>query len=93
MNKSDLIAALAKETDLPHRKSEEIVNLFFDTIAGTLLQGDRIEIRGFGSLMVKQYEGYVGRNPKTGEKIEVDEKYLPCFRPGKGLRKHIEDVK
>lgn len=83
MNKSDLIAALAKETDLPRRKSGKIVNLFFDTIAKTLFQGDRIEIRGFGSLMVKQYKGYVGRNPKAGKKIEVDEKHPPCFRTGK----------
>lgn len=71
MNKSDLIAALAKERDLPHRKSEKIVNLFFDTIAKTLFQGDRIEIRGFGSLMVKQYNGYAGRNPKAGEQYRT----------------------
>jgi integration host factor subunit beta len=74
MNKSDLIVALAKEADLPLRKSEEIVNLVFDTMSTALIDGDRIEIRGFGSFMVKEYKGYTGRNPKTGDKIAVYEK-------------------
>ena len=66
MNKSDLIVALAKDADLPLRKSEEIVNLVFDTMSNALIQGNRIEIRGFGSFMVKEYKGYTGRNPKDG---------------------------
>lgn len=86
MNKSDLITALAKEADLPVRKSEEIVNLVFDTMAQALVDGDRIEIRGFGSFMVKQYKRYTGRNPKTGQKIKVDRKNLPFFKTGKELR-------
>jgi integration host factor subunit beta len=90
MNKSSLIAALAKEADLPLRKSEEIVNLVFDTMGNALIAGDRIEIRGFGSFMVKQYEGYTGRNPKTGEKIEVEEKNLPFFKTGKELRDRVD---
>jgi integration host factor subunit beta len=90
MNKSDLIAALARETDLPLRKSEEIVNLVFDTMSQALIDGDRIEIRGFGSFMVKEYKGYTGRNPKTGEKITVEAKRLPFFKTGKDLREKTD---
>ena len=90
MNKSDLIVALAKESDLPLRKSEEIVNTVFDTMTSALIDGDRIEIRGFGSFMVKQYKGYVGRNPKTGEKIMVGGKNLPFFKTGKELREKVD---
>lgn len=92
MNKSGLISALANEADLPLRKSEEIVNLVFDTMAAALVQGDRIEIRGFGSFMVKQYKGYTGRNPKTGQKIEVEEKNLPFFKTGKELRDKVDET-
>lgn len=86
MNKSDLVELLAKERELPLRKAEEIVNLFFETMTKALVQGDRIEIRGFGSFMVKRYRGYIGRNPKTGDKIEVKDKLLPVFKTGKELR-------
>ncbi|MDQ7784457.1 MAG: HU family DNA-binding protein [Desulfomonilaceae bacterium] len=92
MNKSGLIAALAKEADLPLRKSEEIVNLVFDTMGKTLIAGDRIEIRGFGSFMVKQYKGYTGRNPKTGEQITVEDKNLPFFKTGKELRDKVDQA-
>lgn len=89
MNKSDLVKALAKEMDLPMRKSEEIVDMVFRTMTTALIDGHRIEIRGFGSFVVKDYEGYVGRNPKTGDKITVDSKYLPFFKTGKELRERI----
>ena len=74
------------------RKSEEIVNLVFDTMGKALISGDRIEIRGFGSFMVKQYLGYTGRNPKTGEKITVEEKNLPFFKTGKELRDKVDQA-
>lgn len=90
MNKSDLIVALAKEADLPLRKAEEIVNLIFETMSQALIDGDRIEIRGFGSFMVKEYKGYTGRNPKTGDRIAVDEKKLPFFKTGKELRERVD---
>jgi len=90
MNKSDLIVALAKEADLPLRKAEEIVNLIFETMSQALIDGDRIEIRGFGSFMVKEYKGYTGRNPKTGQKIAVTEKKLPFFKTGKELREKVD---
>ena len=90
MNKSDLIKALAKELDLPVRKSEEIVDKFFETMTKTLIWDERIEIRGFGSFVVKDYGGYTGRNPKTGEKIPVKGKRLPFFKAGKELRERID---
>ncbi|MEW6533628.1 MAG: HU family DNA-binding protein [Thermodesulfobacteriota bacterium] len=89
MNKSDLVKMLAKEMDLPMRKAEEIVDMVFKTMSTALVSGSRIEIRGFGSFVVKKYEGYTGRNPKTGEKIEVRTKYLPFFKTGKELREKL----
>ncbi len=89
MNKSELSSVLAKELDLPLRKSEEIVDVVFDTMFDSLADNDRIEIRGFGSFEVRQYDGYTGRNPKTGEKIAVDGKRLPFFKAGKELRENV----
>ncbi len=91
MNKSDLVKSLAKEMDLPMRKAEEIVDMVFKTMTTALVAGNRIEIRGFGSFVVKRYEGYTGRNPKTGEKITVRTKHLPFFKTGKELRENIND--
>jgi integration host factor subunit beta len=90
MNKSDLIVILAKESDLPLRKSEEIVNSIFDTMSEALIDGNRIEIRGFGSFMVKEYRGYTGRNPKTGDRISILGKKLPFFKSGKELRENVD---
>jgi integration host factor subunit beta len=90
MNKSDLVVALAKEADLPSRKSEEIVNLFFEAMSRTLDKSERIEVRGFGSFEVREYEDYTGRNPRTGEKIAVRGKNLPFFKVGKELRKKVD---
>lgn len=90
MNKSDLIVAVSKEADLTQRKSEEIINLVFETMSRALINGDRVEIRGFGSFMVKEYKGYTGRNPKTGAKIEVKDKRLPFFKTGKELRDRVD---
>jgi integration host factor subunit beta len=91
MNKSDLVVALATGTDLPLRKSEEIVNLIFETMSRVLVNGDRIEIRGFGSFEVREYRDYTGRNPKTGEKIAVGKKKLPFFKVGRELREKVAD--
>jgi integration host factor subunit beta len=91
MNKSDLVKSLAKEMNLPMRKAEEIVDTVFGTMAAALEAGDRIEVRGFGSFVVKHYEGYTGRNPKTGELITVPGKRLPFFKTGKELREKINE--
>lgn len=89
MNKSELVEALASERDLTYKKAEEIVNIIFDTMADTLAEGGRIEIRGFGSFVVKDYKAYMGRNPKTGEVIQVHPKKLPFFKVGKELRERV----
>ena len=91
MNKSELVEALAGERDLTYKKSEEIVNIIFDSMAETLAQGGRIEIRGFGSFVVKDYKSYMGRNPKTGEIIQVKPKKLPFFKVGKELRERVNE--
>ena len=90
MNKSDLIEAVSRRANLPIRKAEEITNLFFDTMAEALVDGGRIEVRGFGSFMVKEYEPYTGRNPKTGEKIAATGKRLPFFKTSKELKEKAD---
>jgi integration host factor subunit beta len=89
MNKSELVEALANESGITYKKAEEIVNLIFDSMAETLSKGGRIEIRGFGSFVVKDYRSYMGRNPKTGEVISVSPKRLPFFKVGKELRERV----
>lgn len=91
MNKSELVESLANSKALTYKKSEEIVNLIFDSMAETLSSGGRIEIRGFGSFVVKDYKAYTGRNPKTGEVIEVKPKRLPFFKVGKELREKVNN--
>jgi integration host factor subunit beta len=90
MNKSDLTKTLSKELDLPLRKAEEIVDMLFETMSNALIEGDRIEIRGLGSFTVKEYKGYTGRNPKTGEAVAVNPKKLPFFKAGKELAEGLK---
>ena len=90
MNRSDLVEVLSKETGLTNRKAEEIVNRVFNGMANALAKGDRVEIRGFGSFKVKQYDGYTGHNPKTGEIVKVEPKKLPFFKCGKELRERVD---
>lgn len=89
MNKSELIKALAEQNDLQMDEASRIVNIFFQSIKDALVRGDRVEIRGFGSFKVKEYRGYNGRNPKTGQSVQVRPKRLPFFRPGKELKDFI----
>jgi integration host factor subunit beta len=89
MNKSELVESLASAKDLTYKKAEEIVNLIFDSMSQALAKGGRIEIRGFGSFVVKDYKAYMGRNPKTGEVIKVSPKKLPFFKVGKELRERV----
>ena len=86
MNKQDLIQTLSTTNDPSKTEAAKIVNLFFDQMANALEKGDRVEIRGLCSFYVKDYEGYTGRNPETGEKVEIAPKKLPYFKCGKGLR-------
>ena len=90
MNKSDLIATLAKRANISHKKASQVCNLVFDGMTNELIEGGRIEIRGFGSFCNKEYRKYVGRNPKTKEMIEVPQKRLPYFKVGKELRVRVD---
>lgn len=89
MNKSELVEILATKKQLTYKKAEEIVNILFDSMTDALTSGGRIEIRGFGSFVVKDYKAYLGRNPKTGQVIEVRPKKLPFFKVGKDLRDRV----
>jgi len=80
MNKSELIEQLSAKANVTKKKAELVVNLIFDSMADALAKGDRIEIRGFGSLVNKHYEAYDGRNPRTGEVIQVPENACPSSR-------------
>jgi integration host factor subunit beta len=89
MNKSELTETLAVKYGMSLKKSEEVVNTIVDALIDALKSGERIEIRGFGSFVVNEYKAYLGRNPKTGETIEVKPKKLPFFKVGKELREKI----
>ena len=91
MNKSELIKTLAEQSDISMDEATLVVNTFFDCIKEELLQGDRVEIRGFGSFKIKEYGAYAGRNPRTGEKVEVQPKRLPFFRAGKELKEFLNE--
>lgn len=89
MNKSDLIELLSKKETLTEKQAMDIVNLVFDGFANELKNGGRVEIRGFGSFAMREYEAYKGRNPKTGKKIDVKSKRLPFFKVGRELKKRV----
>ena len=90
MNKSELVKALADRGRLSMKDSKEAINTFVDALVEAILEDERIEIRGFGSFVNKNYNTYVGRNPKTGEKIKVPEKKLPFFKVGKELKQRVD---
>ncbi|NQS70939.1 MAG: integration host factor subunit beta [Desulfobulbaceae bacterium] len=93
MNKSELTEQLAESMQLSVREAASIVNTIIDTMTEALARGDSIEIRGFGSFVVKSYDAYTGRNPKTGEQITVQPKKLPFFKVGKDLREQVNKGK
>ncbi|MEH6475478.1 MAG: integration host factor subunit beta [Sneathiella sp.] len=90
MNKSELIALLAEKN--PHlflRDVERIVTTIFDEISSAMSRGDRVELRGFGAFSIKERAARVGRNPRTGEAVQVDKKFVPYFKCGKELRERL----
>jgi integration host factor subunit beta len=91
MNKSDLISAIKEKTSLSRKDAEKVIDTFFDTITQSIVSGGRVEIRGFGSFMVKDYKPYIGRNPKTGSQIQVPPKKLPFFKVGKELKEMVDN--
>ena len=90
MNKSGLIDSLQKEADISKAKAEQVIAIFFNSISEALAKGDRTEIRGLCSMCVKDYKGYVGRNPKTGVPVEIQPKKLPFFKCGKELKDRVD---
>ncbi|MBU1566538.1 MAG: integration host factor subunit beta [Proteobacteria bacterium] len=91
MNKSDLIEALSVEMKIPVKTASGIIETILDSMTDTLVAGDNVEIRGFGSFSVRHYEPYEGRNPKTGVVTHVKAKKLPFFKVGLDLRKAVDD--
>ena len=92
MIKSELIQRLTEENPhLYHRDVERIVSTVFDEIAGALASGDRVELRGFGAFSVKKRDARTGRNPRTGESVQVEEKHVPFFKTGKEMRERLND--
>lgn len=92
MIRSELIQRIADEN--PHlyqRDVEKIVNTIFDEVIEAMATGDRVELRGFGAFSVKKRDARVGRNPRTGELVNVEEKHVPFFKTGKLLRDRLND--
>ena len=90
MNKLELIQVLKNRSDLTQQEAADVVEIFFNSLIDALTNGDRVEIRGVCSFYVKEYKSYTGRNPKTGEKVQVPGKKLPFFKAGKELRERVD---
>jgi integration host factor subunit beta len=91
MTKADLVEEVSRVTELTRKDSEVIVDTLFESVIKALRDGDKLEVRGFGSFRVRQRNARVGRNPKTGEKVEVPAKRVPYFKPSKELKDLIND--
>jgi len=93
MKKSDLIAQLSEKEQLNGKEAFDIVNWVFDGFTNALRKGEKIEIRGFGSFTVRNYSPYLGKNPKTGQRVQVGSKKLPYFKVGKELKERVNGRK
>ncbi len=92
MIRSELIQKIADENPhLYHRDVERIVTTVFEQITEALARGDRVELRGFGAFSVKKRDARIGRNPRTGEAVQVEEKHVPFFKTGKALRDRLNN--
>ena len=85
MTKSELVSRLAREMGIALTAADEFVRIFFDELVSSLVRGERIEIRGFGALSIRDYKPYRGCNPRTGERVDVKSKRQPFLRVGKDL--------
>ena len=91
INKKDLIEIIAKEQDqLPYRDIELSVKTIIKSMVNSLRKGERIEIRGFGSFSLRYRKPRVGRNPKSGQSVNIEERYVPHFKPGKSLKERVK---
>ena len=86
MTKAELVDQVARTTQLTKKHAEIMVNTVFDSIVDSLKDGEKIELRGFGSFRIRQRGSRTGRNPKTGARVDVPSKSIPYFKPGKELR-------
>ena len=86
MNKTELIAAIAEKAELSKKDAEAALNAMVDAVTEALVQGDKIQLIGFGSFEVKERAARVGRNPKTGKEIEIPQAKVPVFKAGKALK-------
>ena len=93
MTKADLVNLIAEKGKLQHKQAEVVVNMVFDMMCDSLKKDDRIEIRGFGSFVNRSYGSYKGRNPKTGDTVEVPSKRVPFFKVGKELKEKVDASK
>ena len=93
MNKNDLIKKLSERSNIPVNAARVVVNTIFDSMRETLEKGEGIEIRGFGSFVIRQYGAYKGRNPKTGKNVDVPPKRLPHFKVGREMRELVNRIK
>jgi integration host factor subunit beta len=91
MNKLEIISTLKAETNISKSDATRIVKIFFGSMQDALTNGERVEIRGLCSFFVKEYKGYTGRNPKTGERVVIKRKKLPFFKPGKELKDRVDN--
>jgi integration host factor subunit beta len=82
---------LADKEDISQKKAKLVIDAMFQSMAESLQMTERVDIRGFGTFKVKHYEGYTGRNPKTGEAVDVKQKKLPCFKVGKALKRRVNN--
>jgi DNA-binding protein HU-beta len=89
MTKAELIDSISSKAELPKQKAEEIVNRLFDDIVGALKNGDKVNISGFGTFSVSERKARTGRNPKTGETIQIASSRAAKFKAGKGLKESL----
>jgi integration host factor subunit beta len=90
MIRSELVQKMCQDfPDLTQREVESVVSAFFDSVGDQLATGGRVELRGFGAFSTRKRDARVGRNPRTGESVEVDAKRVPYFKPGKEMRERL----
>ncbi len=90
MNKLELISTLKERANLTKSEAAEVIKIFFDSLSDSFVKGERVEIRGLCSFHIKEYKSYVGRNPKTGQKVDIPPKRLPFFKCGKELKERVD---
>ena len=93
MNKAELATEVSRKAKVSHKVAKVVVDAVFEEMVKALRRGDRVEIRGFGSFVIRNYGSYQGRNPKTGETVNVAPKKLPYFKVGKELKERVDAKK